>query len=85
MSYIQSGSAFPTHPLALGCAGPLSSRQRPEQKRTSFQTFAHFLRQTKGREQTTQSLLGRSLFLRIFAMAELFSYMNQIARAFVNC
>ena len=50
----------------------------------SAQTFAHFLRQTKGRAQTTQSLLGRSLFLHIFAKAASFACMYRTARAFVN-
>ena len=37
----------------------LSRRQRSEQYFTSSQTFSHFLRQTKGREQTGHSFCGK--------------------------
>jgi hypothetical protein len=47
--------------------GP-SFRQRSEQYFTSSQTFAHFLRQSKGRPQLAQTLRGRSPFFTIFAM-----------------
>jgi hypothetical protein len=43
-----------------------SARHRSEQKRTSSQTFSHFLRQANGNPQAVQALLGRSAFLRIF-------------------
>ena len=42
--------------------------QRAEQYFTFTQSHAHFLRQTKGRPQTTQSLVGRSDLRRIPAM-----------------
>tara|TARA_B110000902_G_scaffold100575_1_gene118867 strand:- start:182 stop:412 length:231 start_codon:yes stop_codon:yes gene_type:complete len=45
--------------------------QRTEQKRTSSQTFSHFLRQLKGRSQMGQILLGRSDFLRVLGIAGL--------------
>jgi hypothetical protein len=45
----------------------LSFLQRSEQYLTSFQTFSHFFRHVKGSPQVTQSLVGRSLFFRIFA------------------
>jgi hypothetical protein len=44
------------------------ARQRAEQYLTFTQSRAHFLRQTKGRPQTTQSLVGRSVLRRITAM-----------------
>lgn len=44
-------------------------RQRSEQYFTSSQTFAHFLRQSKGRPQAAQVFCGRFPFLIIFAMA----------------
>jgi hypothetical protein len=43
-------------------------RQRSEQYFTFTQSRAHFLRQTKGRPHTTQSLVGRSVLRRIPAM-----------------
>ena len=45
-----------------------SARQRSEQYLTSAQSRTHFLRQTKGRRQTTQSLAGRSVLRRIRAI-----------------
>ena len=39
-------------------------RQRSLQYFTFFHTFSHFLRQTKERSQTGQSLVGRCSFLR---------------------
>jgi len=45
-----------------------SDLQRSEQYFTCAQSFAHFLRQTKGRPQTTQVFAGRSDFLRILGM-----------------
>lgn len=43
-------------------------RQRSEQWVTFSQSRSHFLRQVKGSLQTTQVLVGRSDFLRIFGM-----------------
>ena len=37
-----------------------------EQYSTSSQTLAHFLRHTKGRSQTKQTLVGRLIFFTIF-------------------
>ena len=44
-----------------------SVRQRSEQYFTSSQTFSHFLRQVKGRPQTTHVFCGKSPFFCIFA------------------
>lgn len=45
-----------------------AARQRSEQYFTFTQSRAHFLRQTKGRPHTTQSLVGRSVLRRIPAI-----------------
>ena len=45
-----------------------AARQRSEQYFTFAQSRAHFFRQAKGRRQTTQSLVGRSVLRRIPAM-----------------
>jgi len=45
-----------------------AARQRSEQYFTFAQSRAHFLRQRKGRLQTTQSLAGRSVLRRIRAI-----------------
>ena len=51
-------------------ARPLRIRQPSEQNFTSSHTFSHFFRHVKGRPQTTQTLVGRSDFRRIFGMTQ---------------
>ena len=45
-----------------------AARQRSERYFTFAQSRSHFFRQTKGRPQTTQGLVGRSALLRILAI-----------------
>lgn len=47
---------------------PRLPRQASEQYFTSSHTFSHFLRQTNGRPQVTQTLEGRSAFARILGI-----------------
>jgi hypothetical protein len=60
------------HKFPIGnMGGPIQlrvPRHLSEQYRTASQTFAHFLRQTKGLPQVAQVFCGRSDFLRILGI-----------------
>ncbi len=62
---------LPSHDDASRRGGDLAAdRQRSEQNFTLPQSRAHFLRQAKPKPQVAQILVGKSTFLRIFAMSD---------------
>ena len=54
-----SGKRRGHEPLERLASGWTPRRQASEQYRTRSQSRSHFLRQAKGREQATQTLVGR--------------------------